>query len=309
MTSAFVPRSFVAIGDSFTEGLDDADREGGLPRLGGPGCGESSPASSPAFAYANLAIRGRSSTRSSTSRCRVRSRCRRRPGQPGRRHQRRTAAQGRHGQRWRWPSTPPCGELRESGARVLLFQSVDPTPRSRLIGSTLEPDQGADPHRRADGRALRLLPGAPLGRAGLRPPGGVERRSLAPVARGARAGSPVRCWRPSAGAITRGPSRRLDPVERPGLVRKVAADARWARRHLGPWIGRRLRGVSSGDSIEPKRPDLEPVLAASRLPANCGKSAVLASRYAIVPQFAARVRRGSGRSSMVSASAAVLSSR
>ena len=28
-------------------------------------------------------------------------------------------------------------QLRESGARVLLFQSVDPTPRSRLIGSTL----------------------------------------------------------------------------------------------------------------------------------------------------------------------------
>jgi hypothetical protein len=29
--------------------------------------------------------------------------------------------------------------------------------------------------------------------------------------------------------------------------------------HLAPWIGRRLRGTSSGDQLEAKRPDLEPV--------------------------------------------------
>ncbi|MDI2128776.1 SGNH/GDSL hydrolase family protein [Yinghuangia seranimata] len=43
-----------------------------------------------------------------------------------------------------------------------------------------------------------------------------------------------------------------------------AADARrehvqWAREHLVPWIGRRLRGQSSGDGLEPKRPDLLPL--------------------------------------------------
>jgi lysophospholipase L1-like esterase len=35
-------------------------------------------------------------------------------------------------------------------------------------------------------------------------------------------------------------------------------DARWARRHAMPWVNRRLRGVSSGDDLVPKRPELLP---------------------------------------------------
>ncbi len=34
----------------------------------------------------------------------------------------------------------------------------------------------------------------------------------------------------------------------------VAADVHWVTRHLLPWVGRRLRGVSSGDGREPKDP-------------------------------------------------------
>ncbi|HVF19539.1 MAG TPA: SGNH/GDSL hydrolase family protein [Mycobacteriales bacterium] len=37
-----------------------------------------------------------------------------------------------------------------------------------------------------------------------------------------------------------------------------ADDLRWARTHLAPWVGRRLRGRSSGDAVEPKRPQLTP---------------------------------------------------
>ena len=33
----------------------------------------------------------------------------------------------------------------------------------------------------------------------------------------------------------------------------------WALEHLGPWVGRRLRGQSSGDGRTGKRPDLQPV--------------------------------------------------
>lgn len=40
---------------------------------------------------------------------------------------------------------------------------------------------------------------------------------------------------------------------------QLAGTAYWAGRYLAPWILRRLRGVSSGDGIEPKRPDLAPV--------------------------------------------------
>ncbi|MGW1677571.1 SGNH/GDSL hydrolase family protein [Saccharopolyspora sp. NPDC002376] len=41
-----------------------------------------------------------------------------------------------------------------------------------------------------------------------------------------------------------------------------AEDIKWAREYLAPWIGRRLRGVSSGDGRGPKRPQLEKLTAA-----------------------------------------------
>jgi lysophospholipase L1-like esterase len=34
----------------------------------------------------------------------------------------------------------------------------------------------------------------------------------------------------------------------------LAEETRWVRGHLLPWIGRRLRGVSSGDGVQPKHP-------------------------------------------------------
>ncbi|MDJ0346026.1 SGNH/GDSL hydrolase family protein [Streptomyces sp. H10-C2] len=48
-----------------------------------------------------------------------------------------------------------------------------------------------------------------------------------------------------------------EPLRAPGDVRRD--NIHWAREHLVPWIGRRLRGASSGDHVEPKRPDLLPL--------------------------------------------------
>ncbi|MFJ5231854.1 SGNH/GDSL hydrolase family protein [Kitasatospora sp. NPDC088391] len=39
---------------------------------------------------------------------------------------------------------------------------------------------------------------------------------------------------------------------------KARADLRWIGTHVGPWIGRRLRGRSSGDGRPPKRAELLP---------------------------------------------------
>jgi lysophospholipase L1-like esterase len=39
----------------------------------------------------------------------------------------------------------------------------------------------------------------------------------------------------------------------------AAANAAWARQHLAPWVQRRLRGESSGDAVAAKRPRLAPV--------------------------------------------------
>jgi lysophospholipase L1-like esterase len=44
----------------------------------------------------------------------------------------------------------------------------------------------------------------------------------------------------------------------PRWVARRVADARFARQHLLPWIGRRLTGRSSGDGLPPKRPHLRP---------------------------------------------------
>lgn len=50
----------------------------------------------------------------------------------------------------------------------------------------------------------------------------------------------------------------LPPYPRPGWATRRAADLRFARRHLAPWIGRRLTGRSSGDGRPAKRPELLP---------------------------------------------------
>jgi lysophospholipase L1-like esterase len=50
----------------------------------------------------------------------------------------------------------------------------------------------------------------------------------------------------------------LPPAVRPGWAARRTADLRFTRRHLLPWIGRRLTGRSSGDGRPAKRPQLLP---------------------------------------------------
>lgn len=52
------------------------------------------------------------------------------------------------------------------------------------------------------------------------------------------------------------PLHPLPPLSRGAQARQ---DALWLRAHVYPWATRRLRGRSSGDSRRPKRPTLEPV--------------------------------------------------
>jgi lysophospholipase L1-like esterase len=50
-----------------------------------------------------------------------------------------------------------------------------------------------------------------------------------------------------------------DPAGRPGWLAARRQDLRWVMAYAAPWIGRRLRGVSSGDGMLGKRPDLLPL--------------------------------------------------
>jgi lysophospholipase L1-like esterase len=49
------------------------------------------------------------------------------------------------------------------------------------------------------------------------------------------------------------------PIPRPSWAAARGADLRWAGQHLAPWVKRRLTGRSSGDLITAKRPALAPL--------------------------------------------------
>lgn len=51
----------------------------------------------------------------------------------------------------------------------------------------------------------------------------------------------------------------LPPAEPLPRVESLRGHARWAREHAGPWVQRRLQGRSSGDLVDPKRPTLGPL--------------------------------------------------
>lgn len=50
---------------------------------------------------------------------------------------------------------------------------------------------------------------------------------------------------------------RLPKIEPPSKKQKRDADLQWAKEFAVPWVQRRLNGTSSGDTIKPKRPTLE----------------------------------------------------
>ncbi len=60
----------------------------------------------------------------------------------------------------------------------------------------------------------------------------------------------------------------LPPQTTPAGWRAAAGEMRWAAAFLGPWLGRRLRGRSSGDGRTAKRPLLLPLSATPGFPAD-----------------------------------------
>lgn len=60
----------------------------------------------------------------------------------------------------------------------------------------------------------------------------------------------------------------LRPGERAGRRADLLADVRWVRRYFAPWVSRRIRGVSSGDGVAAKHATLVDVIA--REPTDAG---------------------------------------
>jgi lysophospholipase L1-like esterase len=254
-------RSFVALGDSFTEGLDDpypdSMRYRGWADLVAGRLAADVSAGGDEFHYANLAVRGRLFGRVVAEQLPLARAMR--PDLVS------FAAGGNDALRRNFDATALVARfdgavagLRAGGADVLVFRFADVTRRlpgrkvilprveamNRAVGETAErhgahlvdlwhDDEFANPRLWSEDRLH-------LSAAG-------HRRVAAHVL-SALGVAPDPSWLASAPP----PERRSWPAAR-------AADARWAARHLAPWMRRRLAGRSSGDLVQPKRPELTPV--------------------------------------------------
>jgi lysophospholipase L1-like esterase len=263
--------AFVALGDSFTEGLGDARADGSGLRGWADRFAERLAEVRPGLRYANLAVRGkvvREVARQQTPRAIAM-----RPDLVS------LAVGGNDLLR---PRADPdelargfddiVARLREAGCQVIVFAGFDPGtfPVIRLIRGKAavynmhlraiaarrecylvdlwsmsvladprlwRPDRlhlSSDGHRRVALRACEVL------------------------------GVPVDAdWRAPLPAIDL-------PAAWPGRsaawLAARRADAQWARDHAAPWLSRRLRGVSSGDSVSAKRPQLQPMSNAGAMP-------------------------------------------
>jgi lysophospholipase L1-like esterase len=261
-------RRYVAVGDSFTEGLDDPHEDGsglrGWADLVATHLATQHRASerraAPAvqFRYANLAVRGR--LFDAIVERQVPEALRMRPDLIS------LAGGGNDVLRRRFDPAPllvrfdrAVATMRASGADVIVFRwanITDRLPGGRMIlprmlalnaavsdlahrhGATLvdlwHDDEFGNPRLWSDDRLH-------MGAAG-------HRRVAAHVltSLGVR---PEESWFATPGR-----------PERPSWVAARVRDARWARRHLAPWVTRRLTGRSSGDSLSAKRPALTPII-------------------------------------------------
>lgn len=252
-------RSFVAVGDSFTEGLDDPHPAGdGFRGWADLVAGALADARGDEFGYANLAVRGRLFDRVVDEQV---------PAALAMRPQLVSfAAGGNDVLRRNFDPTAlvarfdtVVGELRGGGADVVLFRFADLT--RRLPGRRMIAPRVAIMNEAVVATAQKY--GASLvdlwaddefanpalwsvDRLHLSPAG--HRRVAAHVLTALGATPDPHWWQsPPAPAAQRWLAAR-------------AADVTWAGRHLVPWVTRRLTGRSSGDLLTPKRPRLAPIL-------------------------------------------------
>jgi lysophospholipase L1-like esterase len=277
--------SFVAIGDSFTEGIDDPAPDGGFrgwaDRLAGLLVAEY-----PDLRYANLAVRGKLLRQIVAEQ--VPAAAAMSPGLVS------IAGGGNDILR---PGADPdtlaelfdvaVARLRQAGCRVLMFTGFDPVgvPVLRRLRGRIA---AFDMHLRAiaDERGCDLVDMWSMRFLRDKSAWSADRLHLSPdshrrvALRAAEVlGVPVtEDWRAPSGDAAApggletaaktlvGAGTETGALARPGVARAawVAArreDAKWAREYLLPWVNRRLHGTSSGDGLPPKRPELLPVTA------------------------------------------------
>jgi lysophospholipase L1-like esterase len=260
--------SFVAIGDSFTEGLNDVAPGGGFrgwaDRLAGLLAAEY-----PGLRYANLAVRGKLLRQIVAEQV------------PAAAMSPDLISIAGGGNDILRPGADPdvlaelfdaaVARLRASGAQVLMFTGFDPVavPVLRLLRGRIGT---YNMHLRgiADARDCYLVDLWSM--RFLRSPAAWSPDRLHLTAQSHQRvalracevlGVPVtEDWRaPLAADPPPAPMPALAAaaVTRAAWLAARRQDARWAKEYLAPWISRRLHGTSSGDGVSAKRPALERV--------------------------------------------------
>lgn len=244
---------FAALGDSFTEGMQDVLRPDGRHRGWADRVAQSlaDDGPAPSIAYANLAVRGRLLPQVIAEQ--VPAALRLEPDLV-------TLGAGvndamrRHFDLDALATALETGvrDLRRSGADVVLFAFGDPSRRSLTLGPIRGRIRSLNSavHAIAEHHGCRVVDFwgvAVFDSDELWDP---DRLHLSPAGH-TRAALAVR------EALGRGDASWRTPLveaPRPGVFSRAADHARWTRDHAGPWIARRLRGESSGDEVTPKEP-------------------------------------------------------
>lgn len=257
---------FVALGDSFTEGLHDEVGPGGRHLGWADRVAAALARQHPGLAYANLAVRGRLLEQVIDEQ--VGPSLRLAPDlvsfhaggndvlRPGVEVAALAGAYDR-----------AVGTLRTTGAEVVLFTVLESVGRSGPLARRLSAHIA-----RFNAEVVR--PAAVRHGAHLVDVGGCaalhdarlwheDRLHLAPAGHRRIAAAVLETLGvPDPDAAGRDPGWWAQPLPVPasaGPVTRGLADLRWTRRHLAPWVLRRVRGVSSGDALSPKRADLAQV--------------------------------------------------
>jgi lysophospholipase L1-like esterase len=249
--------SFVAMGDSFTEGLDDSYPDGTFRGWADLVAARLAMDAGPDFGYANLAVRGRLLDQVLAEQ--LPATLAMRPGLVS------LAAGGND--LLRRKADPAglvakvdraVGELRAAGADVILFRFADVTarlPGQRIVGPRAAVlNAGAGEVAARHGAFLIDLFADDV----FRNPAmwSADRLHLSPAGHRRVAAHVLTTL--GVGADEEWLLVPPLPAPTPWLLAR-RADLEWAGRHLAPWLKRRLVGASSGDLVAPKRPRLSSI--------------------------------------------------